>query len=336
MSGWIDIIEGKARIIHRELLAARELAVQLGKDPEPISTPYFELLARLYRDEFPYASLADHADLVARFTGPGVMTHEPPISLVTGAFSRLRTQIQKIAKAIAGLSEEKRVRWPADLDPYLSGLAYGSLVVGMRVPRPDDVGAQGQLVLEGVTDGLYQAVREAVCSLPLIPRLIKDEAVSEDIYSLFPDPAVRDTVMVAAQKLAPTPRSKAITELFLSCPGESQVAPAALTRESGKILQRSLDQASGQRFRGADAFEGVVREIDLDALRFEIRGARYQRGIRCIYDERHKGQAHDILDCTVRVSGSYEAAADEQPRLVAVESIEILKRSAEQMDLLGH
>ena len=216
MSSWIDIVEGKARIIHRELLAARELAVQLGKDPELISTPYFELLGTLYRDEFPYASLADQADLVARFTGPGVMTHEPPISLVTGAFSKLRTQIQKIAKSIAGLSEEKRVRWPADLDPYLSGLAYGSLVVGMRVPRPDDVGAQGQLVLEGVTDGLYEAVREAVCSLPLIPRLIKDEAVSEDVYSLFPDPAVRDTVMVAAQKLAPTPRSKAITELFLS------------------------------------------------------------------------------------------------------------------------
>ena len=95
------------------------------------------------------------------------MTHEPPISLVTGAFSKLRTQIQKIAKSIAGLSEEKRIRWPADLNPYLSGLAYGSLVVGMRVPRPDDVGTQGQLVLEGVTDGLYEAVREAVCSLPL-------------------------------------------------------------------------------------------------------------------------------------------------------------------------
>ena len=45
----------------------------------------------------------------------------------------------------------------------------------MRVPRPDDVGAQGQLVLEGVTDGLYAAVREAVCSLPLIPRLIKEK-----------------------------------------------------------------------------------------------------------------------------------------------------------------
>ena len=29
MSSWIDIVEGKARIINRELLAARELAVQL-------------------------------------------------------------------------------------------------------------------------------------------------------------------------------------------------------------------------------------------------------------------------------------------------------------------
>jgi hypothetical protein len=96
-----------------------------------------------------------------------------------------------------------------------------------------------------------------------------------------------------------------------------------------------LDQASVQRFRGTDAFEGVVREIDLDALRFEIRGARYQRGIRCIYDERHKRQAREILDCTVRVSGSYEAAADEQLRLVAVERIEILKRPPEQMALLG-
>ena len=77
-----------------------------------------------------------------------------------------------------------------------------------------------------------------------------------------------------------------------------------------------------------------MREIDLDALRFEIRGARYQRGIRCIYDDRHKGHAGEILNCTVRVSGSYEASADEQPRLVEVETIEILKQPEKQMDLL--
>jgi hypothetical protein len=55
---------------------------------------------------------------------------------------------------------------------------------------------------------------------------------------------------------------------------------------------------------------------------------------RHLPDERHKGKAREILDSTVRDSGSYEAAADEEPRLVAVEAIEILKRPAEQIDLL--
>jgi hypothetical protein len=256
------------------------------------------------------------------------------VSLVTGAFSKLRTQIQHIAKSIAGL-EDKKVRWPEHLDPHLSGLAYGSLVVGMRVPRPGEVDSQGQLVLDGVTDGLYTAVRDAVRSLPVIPRLIQEKGVSDEVYSLFPDPAVRDTVMLAAQKLAPSKSSKGITDLYLSCPGEEEMAPPPLTKKSREILRQSLNQPSSKRSSGTDSFEGVVREIDLDALRFEIRGARYQRGIRCIYDDRHKGQAREILDCTVRVSGGYEAAADEQPRLVAVESIEILKRPAEQMDLLG-
>lgn len=335
MGSWIDTIEAKARIIHQELQAARELALRMGQEPDAISGPYLDMLAKLYREDFAYASLADSADLVARFTGPGVRNHEPPVSLVTGAFSKLRTQIQHIAKSIAGLGEQ-RVKWPENLDPHLSGLAYGSLVVGMRVPRPGEVDSQGQLVLEGINDGLYAAVRDAVRSLPVIPRLIQDEGVSDEVFSLFPDPAVRDTVMLAAHRLAPSRNSKAITGLFLSCPEESEIAPPPLTRKSREVLRRSLKEPSGNRSSGRDSFEGVVREIDLDAMRFEIRGVRYLRGIRCIYDERHKATAREILDCTVRVSGSYEAAADEQPRLVDVDTIEILKRADKQMDLLGH
>lgn len=38
MGGWIDAIEGKARIIHQELLAARELAVRMGKNPDEIGS----------------------------------------------------------------------------------------------------------------------------------------------------------------------------------------------------------------------------------------------------------------------------------------------------------
>ena len=335
MSSWTDAVESKARIIHQELQAAMELAKRMGQDPEKIASPYYAMLARLYREEYPIASLADHADLVARFSGPGVIGHEPRISLVTNAFAKLRDQIQHIAKSIAGLDGEKKVRWPSDLDPCLSGLAYGSLVVGMRVPRPGEINMEGQLVLPGVTDGLYHAVRDAVRSLPIIPGLIKEDGISDEVYSLFPDPAVRDTVMVAARELAPTSRNKAITDLFLSSPGDPQPTQAALTKQSREVLRKTLLEPAKQRSSGRDTFEGVVREIDLDAFRFEIHGHCYPRGIRCIYEDHHKLLAKTILDCTVRVSGSYEAAANEQPRLVMVETIEILREPALQLGLPG-
>jgi hypothetical protein len=273
MAGWIDAIEAKARIIHQELQSARELARRMGQEPEEITSAYMEMLAKLYREDFPYALLADNADLIARYRGPGVAHREPPVSLVTTVFGKLRDEIQKVAKAIAGM-EEKKVRWPADLDPQLAGVTYGSLVVGMRVPRPGDVGADGQAVLPGVSDDLYRAVQTAVQSLPAIPRLIQDGQISEAIYEQFPDPAVRDTVMVAARRLAPSAQNKAISELFLSGPlPDEDLGPAqALTKQSRQILGRSLNTPSSRRLKGNGEFEGVVREVDLDARRFEIRG----------------------------------------------------------------
>ena len=71
----------------------------------------------------------------------------------------------------------------------------------------------------------------------------------------------------------------------------------------------------------------MVTEIDLDALRFEMRCPGHKGGIRCIYGEGERGTVQASLNCSVRVSGSYEAAASGEPRLVAVESIEILNRA---------
>lgn len=283
MGSWLDAMEARARLIHQEILGAQELARRAGADPQAFTEPLYEELARFYRDNFSYALLADNADLIARYRGPGVAHREPPVSLVTTVFGKLREEIQKVAKAIAGM-EEKKVRRPADLDPQLAGLTYGSLVVGMRVPRPGDVGADGQAVLPGVSDDLYRAVQTAVQSLPAIPRLIQDGQISDAIYEQFPDPDVRDTVMVAARRLAPSAQNKAINELFLS----------------------------GPRLRSNGEFEGVVREVDLDARRFEIRGREASSGMRCIYEPVYDGQIIGMLNAAVRVKGSYEAAADEQ------------------------
>ena len=334
MSSWLDAMEAKARLIHQEILGAQELARRSGKDPQEFTEPLYAELTRYYRNNFSYALLADNADLIARYRGPGVAHREPPVSLVTDVFGRLRKEIQLVAKAIAGM-EEKKVRWPADLDPQLAGVTYGSLVVGMRVPRPGDAGADGQAVLPGVSDDLYRAVQTAVQSLPAIPRLIQDGVISEAIYEQFPDPAVRDTLMVAAKRLAPSAKNKAISELFLSGPQPSEeLGPAqALTKQSRQILLRSLNAPSNRRMKANGEFEGVVREVDLDARRFEIRGRGASVGMRCIYEPAYDGQIIGMLNAAVRVKGSYEAAADEQPRLVRVEQITVTRPPDQQLVL---
>lgn len=48
MGSWIKAIEARALIIHQELQAARELAVRMGQEPDVISGPYLDMLAKLY------------------------------------------------------------------------------------------------------------------------------------------------------------------------------------------------------------------------------------------------------------------------------------------------
>lgn len=67
--------------------------------------------------------------------------------------------------------------------------------------------------------------------------------------------------------------------------------------------------------QGLLSFEGLVRAVDLDARRFEIRGIGSSRGIRCIYEPNYDQLVGGMLDAAVLVTGHYEAAPDQQPRL---------------------
>jgi hypothetical protein len=336
MGIWTDAVEARARLLHQEIAAAQLLAQGKGLDPGAFTAGLYDELARLYRDNYAYAQLADHADLIARFRGPGVVNREPPISLVTCLFGKLKEEIRAIARAIAGMEASSRVRWPADLDPQLAGVTHGSLVIGMRVPRPGDLGADGQALLPGVGDALYGAVQAAVQSLPAIPRLIQKGQISEAIHEQFPDPAVRDTVMVAARRLAPSAQYKAINALYLNAPQQQTTEIGGLqplTRQSRAILTSCLNSPNRQRFQGTGAFEGLVRAVDLDARRFEIRGAGSSRGIRCIYEPQYDQLVGGMLDAAVLVKGHYEAAPDQQPRLVQVNEITVTRKASRQLGL---
>ena len=331
MSDWIEAVEAKARIIHEQLAVARSIAERNGGSVDEVAKPYLRLLRSLYRDEFVFAQLVDSSDLVTRFTGPAVSGMEPTVTIVTSLFKTLRRQIRGVAKSIVGLSGGDSVKWPSVLDPHLSGLMHGSLVVGISIRPPSEITAKGQQQFPGVSDEILESVRGAVRSIATVARHVHEDQIDHNSIQLnFPDPAVRDTVMVAASMLAPSGR-RGIEGVAFYGPEETGVESSPLTPRSRKVLRQSLAQPV--RVSGEGSFEGIVREIDLDARRFEIREVTGVGTIRCMYEPSQQELAKDVLDRRVMVGGSYETMENQKPRLIAVSSIEPIDDPEQQTDL---
>ena len=331
MGTWTNSVERKAAIIHSQLAMARALASANRASADEISEPYLALLRTLYADEFPFAQLADSSDLVARFRGPAVDIHDPTVSIVISLFSDIREQIRSIAKSIVGLASEKRMLWPAQLDPHLSGVAHGSLLVGVSVSPPASDTAKGhQYEIEGTSQQVFESVRSAVRSLSLVAHYVGDSGVNDAIREAFPDPAIRDTVLVAARRLAPSGR-RGIDSVSFSSPETEHDRVETLTPRSRLALTQAL--VSPVKVSTSGTFDGLVREVDLDARRFEIRGVSGVGAIRCVYGPMHDQIVRSALDARIRVSGRYDTIEGQRPRFVAVDLLEVLRGPATQLNL---
>lgn len=331
MGVWTNAVERKAAIIHSQLAVARSLAIANRGSADEISEPYLALLRTLYAEEFPFAQLTDSSDLVARFHGPAVDIHDPTVSIVISLFSDLREQIRSIAKSIVGLASDRRMLWPAQLDPHLSGVAHGSLLVGISVSPPASDTTKGhQYEIEGASDQVFESVRTAVRSLSLVAHYVSDAGVKESIREAFPDPAVRDTVLVAARRLAPSGR-RGIESVSFSSPESKQDRVEILTPRSRFALSQAL--ASPIKVSTSGTFDGLVREIDLDARRFEIRSVSGIGAIRCVYGPMHDQVVRTALDAKIRVNGRYDTIEGQRPRFMAVDGLEILSSPDMQLNL---
>ena len=321
MGAWTHAVEAKARIIHGQISAARALAERNGYDIGKVERPYFDLLGQLYGEEYPFAQLVDNSDLVARFEGPAVAAKVPTLSVVTKMCSRLREQIQRVTMSIVGLATDERLRWPTELAPRLSGMAQGSLVVGVSVQavESDTLDLQGNL--PEVSRPVLEAVRDAVKSIAVITQHVHDDGIDDGINDDCPDPAVRDTVVVAASKLAPTGRM-GINRLSLYGSDATGREATPLTPKSYRVLKSAVSRPV--RVTGSGRFSGIVRAIDLDARRFEIRNVDGIGAIRCVYGSDRDALAKTILDTQVTVAGEYEAQQDQKPRLIQVSSMEVV------------
>jgi hypothetical protein len=327
---WTREVHDKARILHAQL-AALGVKAEQSSDPAGLlsilSEPYFRLLDELFADELPWAQAMDNSDLVMRLRGPAADEEAPRVKLIADTFDSLRDQIQKIAKSIAGVTLSAR-GFPEDLDLGLAAFARGSVVLGLRVRTANDA---TQSSLLGDQDPLLLATRDAVRKLGEVARYVSDDRLDHDaLKSQLPDPGVRDTILGAAAKLAPSGK-KGIDSVELTVP-ERPGEQLVMTPKTRATIRQEMIKPVKRKEVGE--FTGVVRELDLDLQRLELRRMSGVPSLRCAYMDLAEVRAMSLLNATVRVSGPVEYGFDGSPRLLQIERFEVLQPSPDQLPIM--
>lgn len=169
-------------------------------------------------------------------------------------------------------------------------------------------------------DRIYVATRRAVQALGAVSRMVAEERPADDFHDEFDDPGLRDSLLTAVRKLSPTSSSGLRT---LEIGGRRVGQQVALTSDTRKHARGLLGRPPRQ-VRPPATFIGVVREIDLDSRRFELRrivDAEFE-SVRCAYEERFDSEARSWLDRDARIFGRIEVDSNGRPRLLWVDHVQ--------------
>jgi hypothetical protein len=298
------------RFIQDRLLAAARWADGSGVDrnaTEFLVQPYRRLLDEMYERDLPLAKLADQSDLLLHVRGPAASAPTPRVSVVTRLLSGTRDQVTRLAKQLGGVTT---IRVPAALDMGLVGLAEGSLYIGFSADENDDA----------------DLTRNAIDTIAIASKLVASDQPLEALAAEFQDPAVRDMAVAAIRHLSPSGHA-GITEIaLLGRRVHHRVSLSTETRRHARRLMAQPPLATEQRpLPSTTSFVGTIRELDLDASRFEIRNVDgFPGGVRCAH-ELDEQDVKRLVDLRVRVKGRPEYGPGNDVRLLWVDEVEILE-----------
>lgn len=320
MTDWTRQVRSQTRLIIDQIASMRARFADLGIESDESLKSYYKMLEELFRHDFAIAEVRDTSDLVLRVEG-SAFDANPRLQLVTSIFENVTAQVTDLTKVILGMWAEGRVT-PGAIDLDLTGIAKGSLILGLSA-QPAKGTKKGELL--GEHDTLATSTKKALRIIDEVAHTIykDDETISvEEVSEVVVDPKVRDAALVAVQRISPSGRRGIET---VSVSGSSDTAPATLTMEHRRAIRESLVKPvlRGELLE----FTGQVREIDLDARRFDLRGIADEqvRDVRCAYRNFEGVSPKRLLGATVRVQGLVERTADEVPRLMSVTNIEVLR-----------
>ena len=326
MNSWKDQLERQARSLIREIASLENYL-----DPERPSSTLDELFAtlqRIYVADLPLADLRDSSDLLIRLKGDA-FEERPRLQLITSIFENVTSRVTELTKVILGRWADGRVS-PSSLDLSLSGMARGSLLFGLSA----DMDRKGKSPLLGDSDTLFVSTRQALDTIDLVAHLVednKDRVQLEEVSEQIENPRIRDAALLAVQRLAPSGR-RGIDTFSVSSRGEK---PARLNSDHRRAIRESLFKPV---IHGEDVeLLGYVREIDLDAHRFDLRGIDDEeiRDVRCAYRNLPDVRGRDLLGSYVKVTGLVERTADGVPRLLSVNHVEIREKAPDDTRLIA-
>ena len=135
----------------------------------------------------------------------------------------------------------------------------------------------------------------------------------EALIALFPEQRLRKLLLTEVLRLAPRVRGE-VDAVELSGVYMPAGRPARLVRTTRDRLRTTIARSTLER---VESYTGYLREIDLDAHSFTIRGAaELGQDIRCTFPEELLETAKDSLDKRVQVTGT--RILDEIRRATAV------------------
>ena len=302
---WEKESRAKIREVQDGLLSAMEWT-RGGKVDQAtadlLMAPYRDLLESLYEKDLAVAKLVDRSDLLLHVSGQFASGPSPRVSVLAHVLTRTRDIVTGVARQIGG---DANGRLRPRLDMAFTGVAGGSLFVGFSADPT----------------GEADLTRSAIRTIAEASWLVSENRPIKEFAETIDDPASRDMALAGVRHLSPSGRV-GISEIEIL--GQSVPHQTSLTTETRRNARGILAQRMS--FTGDPiTFTGTVREIDLDASRFEIRNVDGTPGdVRCAH-ELDESEAKGLMDKRVRVTGTPEyQGAKRIVRLLWVDEVEIL------------
>lgn len=313
----------RAEILHQQIAHAYAIGRRTKVNTSGIIATYQSLLATLYGDELPLAQLNDNSDVIFHAEGPGARHHAALSSLVAWLCDQAERRLKQLTAAALHLTGSAGEAASRDLQVLMNGVAPGSLYIGFSLgsavqeqAHEDGEEPPAQLFDSGEVLG---RARLAIGNLVLVPRFVRDANLDAGIADLINDPELRDATLMAAYHLSPT-GNRGVHRIEISAPRRSEPA-AVFTNRERVVLRETAVRRPMLRKPRQGSFVGELREVDLDAHRFQLRGVPSVGTLRCALDGLSAELARRHIGESVRVTGEYEERADGRPGLMQVAQI---------------